>query len=105
MEDFQPRLISNRQFVGYEEEDIQRLNREEAEKFEKNPSMQSILAKIESDLGSGGRWEEHWLTVDAKGSRIYARIYYTENEAIAVAADGHIIRRLNYSSTNDGLKH
>ena len=33
MGNYTPRVIENREFVGLEEEDIQRLNRDEAGKF------------------------------------------------------------------------
>jgi hypothetical protein len=39
MENNQPHMMENREFVGLEEEDIQRLNRIEAEKFDQNPGF------------------------------------------------------------------
>jgi hypothetical protein len=58
-----------------------------------------MVSEVEDELGAGGRWEEHWLTVDASGRRVYARIYYTSDRALAVASDGRIIRELNYPSS------
>ena len=96
MEHNQPQVMENREFVGLEEEDIQCLNRNEAEKFDQNPGFKKTATEVEDELGPGGHWEEHWLTVDASGRRAYARIYYTSDRAIAVVSDGRIIRELNY---------
>ena len=96
MEGLTPRVMENREFVALEEEDIQKLNRSEAEKFEANPEFDRVIAQIESELGGKGKWEEHWLTVDANGRRVYARIYYAADRGVAVSADGRIIRELNY---------
>jgi hypothetical protein len=96
MEDLTPRVIENREFVALEEEDIQRLNRSEAEKFESNPELDRVIAQVEAELGRKGNWEEHWLTIDAKGRRVYARIYYTADRGLALTSDGRIIRELNY---------
>ena len=96
MGDDQPRFIENRQFVEYEEEDIQRLNRVERQKFDSNPETPEMMKEIERELGSSGRWEEHWLTIDSSGKRVYTRIYYTGERALALTADGRIIREMNY---------
>ena len=104
MEEFSPKVIENREFVGFEEEDIQKLNQEEAKKFDENPKIPSVMSQVESEIGSGGRWEEHWLTVDASGRRVYARIYYTQEQAMAIVADGRIIREISYPKT-EGNKH
>lgn len=96
MENFMPRVIENREFVDLEEEDIQRLNREEADKFGRNPNIGKAMAALEAELGGNGHWEEHWLTVDASGRRVYAKIYYGAEKALAIASDGRIIRELDY---------
>lgn len=93
--DYMPRVIENREFVDLEEEDIQRLNRDEARKFEENPDVGRVMATLEEELGPG-RWEEHWLTVDASGRRVYAKVYYGEGRAMAMAADGQVFRELEY---------
>lgn len=92
----EPLVIENREFVGYEEEDIQRLNRIEAEKFENNPHLKQVLDSIEDELANSRHWEEHWLTLDASGRRVYARIYYGDNKAIAVTAKGEVVKEINY---------
>lgn len=97
MENYTPRVIENREFVGLEEEDIQRLNRDEAGKFQQNPNISKTMASIEDELGHDGHWEEHWLTVDASGRRVYAKIYYGDDRALAITADGRVIRELDYS--------
>jgi hypothetical protein len=94
--DEQPRYIENRQFVGYEEEDIQKVNQGEQRKFDENPKIIEMMRIIEQELSVPGRWEEHWLTIDPSGKRVYARIYYTDLHAWALTADGRIIREIDY---------
>lgn len=101
MVDKKPRILENREFVELEEEDIQRLNRMEASKFQENPRMEQIMAEVEEDIGSKGRWEEHWMTVDPSGRRVYARVYYTEQQAVALTADGEIVRAVDYPNTEE----
>ncbi len=96
MENITPRAIENREFVGLEEEDIKRLNRNEAVKFERNPEIGETMVSLEEELGHNGHWEEHWLTVDASGRRVYAKIYYGNDRALALTSDGRIIRELDY---------
>lgn len=91
-DDFAPRIIENRQFVALEEEDIQKLNRVEAAKFERNHAMGEIMERVARESGSEGRWHEHWVTLDTSGRRVYARVYEADNLTIAVAADGRIVR-------------
>ncbi len=105
MDNSAPRIISNREFVEYEEEDIQRINREEASKFDNNPDLIDAMREIESRLGKDGRWEEHWITLDESGSRVYARIYYTSDEAVAIAADGRIVRNMKYPDEGEKVLH
>lgn len=88
--------MENREFVELEEEDIQRLNRMEAKKFDENPSVGIIMTTVENDLGPNGHWEEHWMTVDPSGRRVYARIYYSKDRALAVTSKGTIIREVDY---------
>ncbi len=91
-----PKVMENREFVGLEEEDIQNLNRSEARKFDQNPRIKQVMSQIEAELGNSGRWEEHWLTIDAGGRRVYTRVYYTDSQGVAISADGQIVRELNY---------
>ncbi|HEX2955021.1 MAG TPA: hypothetical protein VHR47_13705 [Bacillota bacterium] len=96
MENFQPKVIENRYFVELEEEDIQRLNRIEADKFDHNPEIPTMMAEVEEELGPNGEWEEHWLAVDPSGRRLYARIYYTDDKAAALTADAQVIKEIDY---------
>jgi len=91
-----PQIIENRQFVNYEEEDIQRLNRTEREKFVGNPQIAGIMETVEQELGAPGHWEEHWITTDTSGRRVLARIYYSKEKAWALTADGEIVREIEY---------
>ena len=91
-----PLLIENRQFVGYEEEDIWRLNEVEERKFQDNPVIQAVQARIEEEVGQGGHWEKHWLSVDDGGRRMYTHIYYGKGRAVAVTSDGRIAQDLTY---------
>ncbi len=95
MDNYQPMVFENRYFVELEEEDIQRLNREEAAKFEHNPEFPVAAATVEGRLGPGS-WDEHWLTVDDSGRRVYARIYSSAGHAVALTADGRIVRETDY---------
>ena len=105
MEDYQPRIMENREFVELEEEDIQKLNQSEADKFEQNPDLGRILALVEAELGDSGNWKEHWITIDASGRRVYARIFYTQDRALAVTSDGHIVREITYPPDEKRLLH
>ena len=93
----EPMVIENRQFVEYEEEDIQQLNDNEEQKFVQNPHVQQVLASVEEQLGRDGHWEKHWLTIDPSGRRVYAHIYYGDDRALAVTSDGEIIKEINYN--------
>lgn len=46
MKEITPRIIENREFVGLEEEDIKRLNLEEASKFERNQNIREIMIRL-----------------------------------------------------------
>ncbi len=98
--DEQPRYIENRQFVGYEEADIQKVNQGERRKFDENPQITEIMKSVEQESPVPGHWEEHWLTIDPSGKRVYARIYYTPEHARALTADGQIIREIDYPRDN-----
>jgi hypothetical protein len=100
-----PIVMENREFVDLEEEDIQRLNWNEAKKFEQNPKIEQVMSQVEAELGSPGRWEEHWLTIDASGRRVYARVYYTDEQGVAIASDGQIIREFNYPPPDERKLH
>jgi hypothetical protein len=88
-----PLMIENRDFVALEEEDIQRLNRAEAFKFEKNHDFIALAASVESKYGPG-EWNEHWVTVDDSGKRVYARVFSSDLHTLALTSDGKIIRQL-----------
>lgn len=100
-----PKVMENREFVGLEEEDIQSLNRIEVRKFEKNPNIKQVMSQVEAELGSPGRWEEHWLTTDNNGRRVYARIYYTKDRGAAISSDGQIFREFNYPPPDNEKVH
>jgi hypothetical protein len=87
-----PLVIENREFVGLEEEDIQKLNQAETLKFEANPGFAGIAAAVETQYGPG-EWGEHWVTVDDSGRRVYARVYSGELHVLAITSDGKIIRQ------------
>jgi len=91
----EPMVIENREFIEYEEEDIQRLNEMEEGKFMANPQIPRIKESVETELGEG-HWEKHWLAIDGSGRRVYAHIYYGEDRALAVTADGNIIKEITY---------
>ena len=96
MENVKPKIIENREFVELEEEDIEKLNQAEGEKFRANSSIPNAMAKVESEAGPGGHWEEHWLSIDPSGRRVMAKIYYGSDMAMAVTSDGHVIRGIEY---------
>ena len=97
----QPQFIENRSFVDYEEEDIQKLNSIERRKFDDNPKIIETMRWVEQELGIPGHWEEHWLPTDDSGRRVYARIYYTEERAWALTADGQIVREICYPADSN----
>lgn len=91
-----PLVIENRQFVEYEEDDIERLNDTEERKFAENPRVQQVKESVEEELGRAGHWEKHWLTIDPSGRRVYAHIYFGDERALAITADGEIIKEIIY---------
>jgi hypothetical protein len=105
MEDFTPRVIDNCEFTGYEEADIKRLNKEEAEKFELSPEFKKASDHIEEEMGKRGHWEEHWMAVDNSGKRIYARVYSNAAESVAVSSDGRIVQKLVYPDRGEERLH
>ena len=90
-EDDQPAVISNAEFAGYEEEDIQRLNEAEGKKFGRNPQLSRVKTAVAKEFGPG-HWEEHWVTLDDDGRRVYALVYLSNGGTAAVTADGGIVR-------------
>jgi hypothetical protein len=100
-----PKVMENREFVGLEEEDIQALNRIEAKKFEQNPKIKDVMSQVEAELGGPGRWEEHWLTTDASGCRVYARVYYSKEQGAAIVSDGQIVKKFDYPAPDEPQKH
>lgn len=100
-----PKVMENREFVGLEEEDIQSLNWSEAKKFEQNPRIKQVMSRIENELGSPGHWEEHWLTTDASGRRVYARVYFTDDQGAAITSDGQIVREFNFPPPDERKLH
>lgn len=92
MLDIAPLVVENRYFVELEEEDIQKLNHQEAAKFEHNPNFTAVASTLEAKLGPG-EWSEHWITVDDTGKRVYARLYTTGEHLMAITADGRVVRQ------------
>ena len=107
MDSLTPRIIENRDFVELEEEDIQKLNRSEAAKFDRNPDMEAIMAQVVAETEPHGRWTEHWMTLDDSGRRVYAKVYTAAGHTVAVAADGRVIRDTEFASppSETGVKH
>ena len=95
MDEEQPVLISNAEFTGYEEEDIDRLTAAEHDKLRRSPSFPRLEAEIENELGPG-YWEEHWVTLDESGRRVYAHVYYGDHHVRAVTAAGDVVRDFGY---------
>ena len=105
MEDITPRVIGNCEFVGFEEEDIQRINQEEISKFEQSTEFKKVRDLIEEKMGKRGHWEEHWLAVDKSGRRIYARVYINATKRVAVSSDGRIVQELAYPDRGEERLH
>jgi hypothetical protein len=95
MNDYQPTVFENRFFVDLEEEDIQHLNKREAAKFAGNPQFPQAAVAVEERIGPGS-WDEHWLTIDNSGRRVYARVYSGAGHAVALTADGKVVREMDY---------
>jgi hypothetical protein len=91
-----PRFMSRREFTGLDEDEINRLTAGEQEKLEESPYAMATMDEVESEVGSGGTWEQHWITID--DDRVYASIYYHGDIGVAVTADGHIVRRFRTDS-------
>lgn len=94
--DDKPVSISNAEFAGYEEEEIDRITAAESEKIEQSPVLPGRMAEIEAELGPG-EWGEHWITVDDKGDRVYAKVYFGAGRTVALDADGRVVRDFTYA--------
>ncbi|MGE5530267.1 MAG: hypothetical protein ACM3X6_14165 [Patescibacteria group bacterium] len=95
MDGERPLVITNAEFAGYEEEDIDRITRIEHDKLARSRALPDLKAGIEAEMGPG-HWEEHWVTVDADGSRVYADVYFGDHRTAAVTAAGDVVRDFVY---------
>ncbi len=47
--------------------------------------------QVETEQGPG-HWEEHWVTLDESGRRVYADVFYGDHHVTAVTAAGDVVR-------------
>lgn len=92
MNELKPRIIANRKFVAYDEAMIDKINQAESAKFAENPMARQAALEVEAELGDGGHWEAHWLTVDDEGSRVYTQVYDNEGRRAVITADGRRLK-------------
>lgn len=97
-----PRLVSRRQFNDLNESEIRAITERERDKLENSTSALIAREDIESRHGSGGVWEQHWISLNHEGSRVYADIYYRGDVGIALTADGRIVNAFHVGSDDDG---
>lgn len=88
-----PLVMSSLEFNQLEEDEVDQLTASEREKLEDSAYAMSTMDEIEHDLGAGGTWEQHWITLDSKGARVFANVYYYGDLGIAVTADGEVVRQ------------
>ncbi|MGI6037767.1 MAG: hypothetical protein ACOYD6_06020 [Limnochordia bacterium] len=90
---YQPRYVTSREFQDLTEAEIDGLTRNEGAKLRASFPLAQRIKEVESREGPHGHWEEHWITVDGQGNRVYARIYYGPQSVTALTADGQIVRQ------------
>lgn len=90
-----PVQISNADFTGYEEEEIDRLTASEHDKLSRSQHLPRLKAEIENEVGPG-HWEEHWVTLDTSGRRVFADVFFGDHHVKAVTAAGDIVRDFSY---------
>ena len=95
MDEDRPLVVTNAEFAGYEEEDIDKVTEAEHRKLRNSPVLPGIKAGIEEESGPG-HWEEHWVTVDVNGARVYADVFYGDHHVTAVTAAGDVVRDFAY---------
>ena len=96
LDEDRPVQISNAEFTGYEEEDIDKVTGAEHDKLRRSTVLPRVKMEIEAEHGPG-RWEEHWVTLDTSGRRVFADVFYAEdNHVTAVTADGDVVRDFAY---------
>lgn len=84
--------FTNREFQDLTQEEVDRLTDAEAREMEGNPALRQAMRDVETRYGPGGEWREHWITLDNKGTRIYARMYFTEHQSVSLDSGGEIVR-------------
>lgn len=87
-----PDVFTNREFQDLTQEEVDRLTDAEAHEMEGNPALRQAMRDVEAGYGHGGEWREHWVTLDNKGTRIYARVYFTEHHSVSINAEGEVVR-------------
>jgi hypothetical protein len=50
------------------------------------------MQAVEEEYGPEGDWQDHWVTLDTKGTRVYTRMYLSNDASVALDAGGNIVR-------------
>lgn len=85
-------VLTNRTFQDLTQEEVDRVTDDEARKLERSPSLSGAMQEVMDQYGPGGEWQEHWITLDNKGTRVFTRMYLTEHHSVALDAEGQVVR-------------
>lgn len=85
-------VFTNRDFMDLTQEEVHRLSAEQSSILDDSPELPSAMQAVEEEYGPEGEWQDHWVTLDAKGTRVYTRMYLSNNTSVALDANGNIVR-------------
>lgn len=85
-------VFTNRHFQDLTQEEVDRLTDQKSRELEESDPVLNAMTQVEEDFGPGGEWQEHWVTLDNKGTRVFARVYFTEHQSVALNAEGEVVR-------------
>lgn len=85
-------VFSSRDFMNLTQEEVHRLSAEQSKILDASPKLPQAMQAIEEEYGPDGDWQDHWVTLDSKGTRVYTRMYLCNNASVALDAGGNIVR-------------
>lgn len=85
-------VFSSRDFMDLTQEEVHRLSAEQSRILDDSTELPPAMQAIEEEYGPEGDWQDHWVTLDAKGTRVFTRMYLSNNTSVALDAGGNIVR-------------
>jgi hypothetical protein len=85
-------VFTNRDFMDLTQEEVHRLSVEQSKNLDDSLELPSAMQAVEEEYGPEGDWQDHWVTLDTKGTRVYTRMYLSNDASVALDASGNIVR-------------